>query len=117
ADDAGFDAMARAGYEPREAARICEACLHETEAEGQKDVSSFYSSHPATRERIATLSARALPAAAAPAAASRRHGEVLLPLRLGFLMDEVRRQEPAGLQILLERLFREGTQPGDLHFI
>jgi predicted Zn-dependent protease len=119
ADEGGLDGMARAGYDAREAAKICEVCLHETEAQGEKDRAGFFSSHPATRERIETLTARAatVAAASAPAPASGRLGNVLLPLRLGFLKDEVRRQEPASLQILLDRLFREGVQVGELHFI
>jgi predicted Zn-dependent protease len=118
ADEGGFAGMAKAGYDPREAAKICEVALHETEASGQTDRSSFFSSHPTTRERIKTLTARAEGASAPPVAAGTAAlAQVLLPHRLGFLRDEVRRNEPASLQILLDRLFREGARPGELHFI
>lgn len=118
ADDGGLGVMTQAGYDPREATRICELTLKETEALGQKDQSSFYSSHPTTRERIQALTEK-IQGAAAPAAApgACRLAQVLLPLRLGFLEDEVRRQEPASLQLVLDRLFREGSQLGELHYI
>jgi predicted Zn-dependent protease len=118
ADEGGVGVMAKGGYDSRESARICEICLAESEASGRKDQATFFASHPTTQERITTLSKRA---AREPVAVRKpapdRHSEVLRPLRLGFLKDEVRRNDPAGLQVLLDQLFLTGINPGELHFI
>lgn len=117
ADDGGVGIMAPAGYDPRQSARICELTLAESEASGMKDAASFYASHPTTRERIARLTERTGVESRPAAGSSDGHQAALLPLRLGFLQDEVRKKDPAGLQVLLDRLFQAGAVLGELHFI
>lgn len=118
ADEGGVEVMLKGGYDARESARIWEGCLAESEASGRKDGAAFFASHPATRERIETLTARAArEAAPASPAGPDRLAEVLQAQRLAFLRDEVRRNDPAGLQVVLDRLLKAGLNPGELHFI
>ena len=55
ADDIGFELMVKAGYDPREAAVIWEGLVAERKAAKDSEPFIFFSTHPPTSERIATL--------------------------------------------------------------
>ncbi len=68
ADAIGFELMARAGYDQREAARIWETLEKERKAADKSRAFVFFATHPPTDERIESL--RALVSKASPAATS-----------------------------------------------
>ena len=117
ADDIGFELMVKAGYDPREAAKIWEALEEEREATDKSRPSVFFATHPPTDERIETL--RALGAkAASPAAAvdGSRFRDVTLPHRAAWLRDEMRQREFKGSQVVLDHLRAGGLRTGEVDY-
>ena len=55
ADDIGFEIMAKAGYDPREAPKIWGALMAEDKAGGKSGKSIFFATHPSSEERLETL--------------------------------------------------------------
>ena len=120
ADDLGFTMMAEAGYEPSEAARIWEAVIAEQAASGAPEENVFFSTHPATPDRIDYLRsrARALP----DDGAVRRRGHLehqaaIAPYRAEWLRDEFRKRKFAETEVVLERLHASGDGIDELWFI
>ena len=119
ADEVGFELIAQAGYDPREAPRIWESLLKEHEASERETPSIFFATHPPTEERIETLRAKAKENAS--------QGEnffvgkdeleaVALPLRATLLRDELRRGEFKETQVLLDSLMKNEVGLGQIHF-
>lgn len=119
ADDVGFELLAKAGYDPQEASRIWEGLLQEQAASKKGRPVIFFATHPSTEERIETLKARAQQAVAgmqAPVVGKERLLAAMQPFRSTLLRDELRRREFKETQVLLDRLFDNGTRLGELHF-
>jgi predicted Zn-dependent protease len=119
ADDVGFELLAKAGYDPQEASRIWEGLLQEQAASKKGRPVIFFATHPSTEERIETLKARAQQAVAgmqAPVVGKERLLAAMQSFRSTLLRDELRRREFKETQVLLDRLFDDGTRLGELHF-
>jgi tetratricopeptide (TPR) repeat protein len=119
ADDVGFELMAKAGYDPQEASRIWEALLKEQAASNKRRPAIFLATHPSPEERIETLKARAQQTMASrqtPVVGKERLLTAIQPFRSMFLRDELRRREFQETQVLLDRLFDNGSGLGELHF-
>lgn len=119
ADDVGLELIAKAGYNPHEAARIWEGLLKEQAASPKGKPSIFFATHPPTEERIATLKTRAQQATAGGQPVTVGKEQLLAavhPFRSLLLRDELRRREFAETQALLDRLFENSAGLGELHF-
>lgn len=118
ADNTGLDRMMRAGYDPREAARIWQGLLEERDAEQAPEQSIFFSSHPSGEERVATLNLLAADVAKPFAGdiGADTYRQRIEPHVGGWLRDELRRRELAASEVLLTRLLAHGGDPGELNF-
>jgi predicted Zn-dependent protease len=119
ADALGFEMMAGAGYDPRQAPTIWERLLQEREAAKASTPFFFFATHPPTEERLATLRELADKAAGDGRATAVGREEFLartLRFRATLLHDELRRREFASTQVLLAQLGEGGVRPGELHF-
>ena len=118
ADEIAFEGILRAGYDPREAARIWKALLKEKETVKESKPFIFFATHPPTEERLERLQALA---AGASDLDGRRVGReshlaAIGPHRAQFLRDELRLGEFAGTEVLLGRLLAAGAPAGEIHF-
>lgn len=119
ADELGFELMVKAGYDPREAAKIWEALIKERKAAKDPERLIFFSTHPPTEERIETLKELAKKAVSNGdngVVGKERFIAATLSLRATFLRDELRQKEFARSQVVLDRLFESGVGLGELHF-
>lgn len=119
ADDVGFELMAQAGYDTREAPKIWESLMKEQEASERETPSIFFATHPPTEERIETLTAKAKEAVSQGGnffVGKKELEAVALPLRATLLRDELRRGEFKETQVLLDKLMEGGVGLGQLHF-
>ncbi len=119
ADKMGLEMMTEAGYDPHEAVVIWEAIMKERDATDDTEPLIWFSTHPGTEERIATL--KALAAEFVGEHGSGYIGRAqfavsLRPFRKKFLQDELKRRKFAASQVVLERLFNTNDTPGELHF-
>ena len=119
ADALGVQFIAKSGLHPMEASRIWKAMIEEQEASKVSAPKIFFATHPSPKERVDTLSAlasRIVQKSSNLTVGKERFLKVTLPLRHGFLRDELRRRDFVGTQVLLSRLFKSGVGQGDLHF-
>ncbi len=119
ADEIGFELIARAGYDPREASRIWEALEREREAGGDGAPLVFFASHPPTSERIETLKAladRTYQPDRVWVIGREPFQDAIRPLRPVLLRDELRRHDFARSQVLADRLLAAEPDSGLLHF-
>src|SRR3990172_2481936 len=119
ADDLGFELMAKAGYDPREASSIWEALIKEQKAAKDPERIIFFSTHPSTEERVQTL--KQLGERAGADGVNRIIGRepflaAVLPLRADLLRDELRQRGFAGTQVVLDRVCERGVGLGVLLF-
>ncbi|HXG02804.1 MAG TPA: M48 family metalloprotease [Candidatus Binatia bacterium] len=119
ADEVGFELMARAGYDPREAPRIWEALEREREAAGRSAPLIFFATHPPTAERIATLREQAERAYAPEQVWRVGRAEWVAAtarIRPVLLRDELRLRDFARTAVLLDRLLAAEPRSGLLRF-
>ncbi len=119
ADEVGFRLMARAGYDPGEAARIWKNLVAEREAYRKPDEVVFFATHPSPPERIETLEKLAgqVPPPAAAAKPDRsRYAERIAPFRAAWLQEELRKGEYAATLVMLEQLSAAGAAPAELEY-
>ncbi len=119
ADEIGFELMARAGYDPREAPRIWEALEREREAAGKSTPLIFFATHPPTAERIATLREQAARTYTPEQLWSVGRAEwmaAVSPVRPALLRDELRLRDFPRTAVLLDRLLAAEPRSGLLHF-
>ena len=119
ADDAGFELMVNAGYDPREAPKIWKSLMKEHSASEREAPSIFFATHPPTDERIETLTTKAQEVTAQGVqffVGKEEFEAVVLPLRATLLRDELRREEFKETQVLLDTLIEGGVGLGQLHF-
>ncbi|MDX1431178.1 MAG: M48 family metallopeptidase [Gammaproteobacteria bacterium] len=119
ADDVGFTMMVGAGYDPSEAPRIWEALIAERDASDAPEPSVFFSTHPATADRVDYLRSRA---ESSPAGDERyrgreRHQAAIAPYRAEWLRDEFRKRKFAETEVVVERLRASGERIDELWFV
>ena len=120
ADDVGFTMMVEAGYDPSEAPRIWEAVLAERAAGDSPQESVFFSTHPATEDRVEYLRARAETLVGQHTEVRRgaeAHQAAIAEHREGWLRDELRKRHYAQTEVVLERLLANGERIDELLFI
>ncbi len=115
-DDIGFDLMVKAGYAAEEAPKIWMALEAERDAAGAETPSVFFSSHPATDERLATLQARASAQAGRGNTGSKPYAAAIRRYRSAWLRDEVRKRDFEGTRIVLANLLEAGHPAGEIHY-
>ena len=107
ADRGGLEMMARAGYDPREAAKIWKNLLEEDEAIDDDSRSLFFASHPSPKQRARTLGllAEELATEETDGVVHQDRFEMIIgPLRRGLLEGELALREPDGTEVVLNRL-------------
>ncbi|MBN8488360.1 MAG: M48 family metallopeptidase [Burkholderiales bacterium] len=118
ADRIGLLLMRRAGYDPREAAKVWDNLRAELAATPGGDPTSsspMFASHPPSDERSQTLTELAAKDSGGFVGASEL-GSRLAALQHDMLDDELRRGQPAETQALLGRLIERSPQRGDLRY-
>lgn len=117
ADEAGFLSMTRAGYDPREAARIWKNLMAEQAAHRKPQEVVFFATHPSPPERIEALEKMA-GRVSPPAADDRgRYVAAIAPFRAAWLKEELRKGEYAASLVVLDQLAAAGSGvPAELEF-
>lgn len=115
-DDIGFDMMVRAGYAASEAPKIWVALEEERTAAGAGNPSLFLSSHPPTKERLATLQTRASEYAGQGEIGGKPFLAAIRRYRTDWLRDEVRKRDFEGTEVLLANLLQAGYPAGEIYF-
>lgn len=119
ADRMGLELMNEAGYDPHEAALIWKAIMKERDAMDETKPLIWFSTHPGTEERIATLKAMAAKFVGEEGSGyigRTKFVAAMRPFRNEFLRDELRKRKFTASQVVLERLFETNDNPGELHF-
>jgi predicted Zn-dependent protease len=119
ADGYGLAFMARAGYEPHEAATLWSEIIKEKEASDDKKFSLLlFDSHPPSKERLGAISDLA-----DRITSSEKDFDInidrfrvkLLPMRFQFLHDEMYLRDFARTEVLLNSLIEDGANLGELY--
>lgn len=117
ADDIGFEMMARAGYDQREAGRIWEALEEERKAAGTARPFVFFATHPPEDERVETLRKLASKGTSMATTLGREGFlDVTLLHRAEWLRDELRLREFKGSQVVLDHLRAGGVRLGEVYY-
>lgn len=117
ADQLGFEMMAKAGYDPREAPKIWEMMIAEKEASNRPKGSIFFASHPTSQERRDTLTEMAAEYDSDTAKLGReRFVEMTARYRGDWLRDELRQRDFGSLQVVLDYLIEAGANRGELQY-
>lgn len=119
ADAAGFDLMAKAGYQPLEAAKVWEQLIAEQNAaEVTKPRNVFFASHPEPGERAGTLRARAagLNSPAGTETQPTAHWQHLKGIRSAMLADELKLRQFGQSEVLADLLLREQGNEAEIYF-
>ena len=116
ADDVGFELMANAGYDSREAAKIWEALLEEKEASDEPKGFIFFTTHPSTEERIETLREYAAKQISDAEVGDARHWNTIHPFLSEWLRDDLRNRKLDGSEVMLKRLIAHRSEYSDFYF-
>jgi predicted Zn-dependent protease len=116
ADDAGLRMIMKAGYDPRQAAKIWDLLIEEKKAAEEPDQIFFFATHPASEERRDTLAATAK-AAKKGKVGSKRLNKATARFRGEWLRDELRKRDYARTEVLIRQQRARGRNPGMLHFM
>lgn len=123
ADGYGVVLLTQAGYDPREASAVWSNIIKEREAAGESsNYSLFAATHPPSEERrdaLKVLGAQAIEKLVHGVAGDLgrdRFLEIILPLRAGFLRDELRVGDFKRTKVLLEALLEDGENPAEIHY-
>jgi hypothetical protein len=119
ADQLGLELMTEAGYDPAEAAAVWEGLIEEMEVEETSPPPLFLSTHPEPEERVASLNrlaAERRTEANTGVTERERYVSQLLPLRGAFLEDELAQRRFASTRLILDRLRKTDTAPGQIEF-
>ena len=120
ADRIGLELMAKAGYDPREAAAIWRQLIEEQKADEEGRQSSlFFASHPEPEERVDTLDKLATEIIKKQGAGEThrsRYRQVVGPHRTRFLRDETVLQRYKRAHKLMEMLEKDGHAVGEVQF-
>ncbi|HSI58661.1 MAG TPA: M48 family metallopeptidase [Ideonella sp.] len=115
ADRIGLNLMRRAGYDPREAAKIWENLHAELASAHSEQTSPMFATHPASAERSATL-ARLAQSSEGGFVGETEYQRQLAPFQFALLEDEVKRGQYAETLALLDRLMKRWPQRADLPY-
>ncbi len=118
-DAIGIELMTRAGYDPREAAKIWALLEAEREAADDPEQFIFFRTHPTTEERMQTLEARAAQMIQLGEEGRRRQNDyiaMIRPFRAAWLRDELRKRDYAASGVVLEHLAGVGDPSGEILF-
>jgi predicted Zn-dependent protease len=120
ADGYGIALMSRAGYDPREAAKVWAQLIEENEAdEDHKNVPIFLATHPASKERNEALKGLGERVAARGGPfelGEERFLEHIFPHRAEYLRHELHLRNFAKTEKLLDMLIERDVNQGDLRF-
>lgn len=119
ADELGFELIAAAGYDTREAGKLWQALIKERDAEKERGPWLFFATHPPSEERIDTLNRRANASTEAGKSGLLGREPYLAatrPWRGRLLRDELRQRRFARSQVVLDRLLESGTGLGELYY-
>jgi len=120
ADGYGIALMSRAGYDPREAAKVWAWLIEEKEAdEDDPNVPIFLATHPAAEERyeaLKELGEKVVAKGGLFKLGEERFLEQILPHRAGYLRDELHLRDYDRTEKLLDMLIDKGANLGELHF-
>ena len=123
ADEFGVSAMARAGYEPKEAAENWRGLIAEIDAakddDDDQDVGpSYFSTHPDSAERMITLEdrAKALSPEGDGQLGEERFQAAIAKHRVVWVEELFGIREFKGNRVILDRLLAGGHKPGELHY-
>ncbi|MCP5366808.1 MAG: M48 family metalloprotease [Hyphomicrobiales bacterium] len=119
ADGYGLVLMGRAGYDPREAAKVWANIQRETDASDNARGSLFAASHPPSDERQREL-ARLAPAVTVATGddplGRERFLAAVAPHRMAFLRDEIKKRTFKPTMAMLEGLLEDGDRPAEIHY-
>ena len=120
ADEGGLATMRGAGYDPRQAARVWDQLIAETEAsENKPRPPLFFSTHPPSKERSRKLKARAesmVRSGPVGETGRERFRAAMAGHRAAYLGDDLNLREFKRSKALLEMLLEDGWRGGELHF-
>lgn len=119
ADRLGLEMMARAGYDPRQAARIWEEFIEELEAGDEDRPPLFLSTHPSPPQRVQMISALAEEArsGSGPGVIEReRFLGVMSRIRAPTLREEIRQRQFERTEVVLGRLLEAGVDRGEIEY-
>ncbi|MEW6218230.1 MAG: M48 family metalloprotease [Thermodesulfobacteriota bacterium] len=120
ADGYGLALMARAGYDPRQAAALWRQVIAEKDAGEDKTFSlMLFDSHPPSEERLAALdelAGRLVAGGREGSLEQERYQAILAPHWLDLLQDELHLRQFGRTEVLLSSLAQAGTDPGRLRF-
>lgn len=113
-DEIGFELMVKAGYDPKACAGVWKGLVEEDKAgDVEEEFSFFASTHPATSERIETLSDLAKKAAEKGDYPDRL-ADSIAPIRGMLLADELAQGRFKRSEKLFDRLIAVGRDPGEV---
>lgn len=118
ADQISLALMAKAGYDPREAALIWRNLLSEVKADPETDPtkeSVLFATHPPMEERQTTLAEMA---SKLPTGVTNEEAWIkrTAPFRRAWLNEEVKRAKPAESLVLLKRLIERSPKEADFPY-
>lgn len=120
ADRIGLELMTKAGYDPREAARIWEYVQKEKEADPDAETPSiFFASHPPSEERrdtLAELAEHRIGKGPSGETGRERFIAETSRLRGRLLRDEMHVRNHERAEYLVSSLLEDGHRQGELHF-
>jgi predicted Zn-dependent protease len=119
ADDIGFELMKQAGYDTREAAKVWEALIAERKASEAPTQFIFFSTHPATEERVKTLKnlANELNSDGKDGIIGKeKYLAAIRPFRAAWLRSELQKDDFKATKAVFDRLFKTGDNLAELNF-
>ena len=118
ADDVGIELMARAGYDPREAAAIWGLAIEERNAADDPEPFIFFATHPSSAQRMERLAARApaLTLEGGVTTGEQTYRATTRAYRRQWLRKELRKREFAASQVILKRLLAAEPRSAELRF-
>ncbi len=120
ADRVGLEMIAKAGYDPSEAAKVWDQLIREGDAALDKTRPPFFfSTHPPSKERSASLKKLASAAIRRGGAGDKgraRFREVIAPLRAAYLRDDQHLREFSRSLELIAMLIEDGAGRGELEY-
>lgn len=117
ADRMGMRLMRHAGYDGREAAAVWGNLLEEARiTEGRKagEMNDLFTTHPATASRRSDL--LALAGGAGGATGEEAFRQVIAPLRLGWIQDEIKRGQYEESLVLFDRMLQRDARDAEAAF-
>ena len=120
ADAGGFDLVAARGYDPRQGALFMANTAEEEDANPNRSKPSAYlASHPATKERLATLTKRAEEIESQSKAAivnAEEYRAIIGPHRAAWLEEEFNRGDYAQSVTMITQMLKADPNSGELQY-